>query len=385
MGESIKTVEEFIDWTIQRKGGLFVYRGIPKAAWGVESSAYRRIHQSRETLPPPPVLQSSIEHLLESAKRRGFQEYEGKRYSDLQLLGNLQHQGAATCLIDFTTNALIALWFACEDRPHQPAGKVVAMATEDTDRFSIVTSQDIEKPICTFLDKDKLWKWEPSHLNPRIAVQQSVFVFGTGTIDETLYESIQIDRGSKGQIREVLEERFGITEQYLFSDFPGFALSHGHDRPYLHYTADDYFFLGVTAQQKGVYEEAKEFYGRVLEIAPDYPEAGSNLETVKQLLAQIKAKREAEGKDLEQFMTMVKALNTRMQQIAASEGFKAFATGVEALNTRMQQIAASEEFKAFATGMQRIAASEGFKAYATGMQRIAASEELKALATERLD
>ena len=264
MGKSIKTVEAFLAWANQVKGGAFVYRGMANASWKkVESAAYRRIRRSHEN-PPPSVLQNYIKQLLESAHRRGFQERQGKSDKDLELLADLQHYGAATCLIDFTTNALIALWFACRDETPQKAGRVVAMATDDTDRFASVGSDSIEEKIDFFLDKDKLWKWEPSHLSTRIVTQQSVFVFGTGTIDATHYESIQIARGSKGKIREVLQEIFGITEQHLFSDFPGFALSHGHDRPYRDYTADDYFYLGVKSHQQGEYEKAREFYDQAL-------------------------------------------------------------------------------------------------------------------------
>ena len=164
MRESVKTVEEFLTWTKQVKGRFAVYRGMADAAWEVESSAYRRIRQSYETPPPPSVFHNYLKQLLESTRLRGFQERPGKSDTDLELLADLQHQGAATCLIDFTTNALIALWFACEDRPHHPAGKVVALATEAPDRFAIVTSQHLTQPIGTFLNQDKLWKWEPSHL-----------------------------------------------------------------------------------------------------------------------------------------------------------------------------------------------------------------------------
>ena len=150
------------------------------------------------------------------------------------------------------------------------------MATEYADRFAIVTSQHLKQPIDTFLDQGKLWKWEPSYLSTRIVAQQSVFVFGTGTIDETHYESIEIDESSKGTIREALQERFGITEQHLFSDFPGFALSHAHNKPYRDYTAEDYFSLGLTSQQQGDYEKAIGFYDQALEINPQYFAAYNN-------------------------------------------------------------------------------------------------------------
>ena len=283
MHESVKTVEEFLAWAKQVKGGSFVYRGMADAAWEVESSAYRRIRRSHEK-PPLSVLQTYIEQLLERARRRGFQERQGKSYRDLELLADLQHYGAATCLIDFTTNTLIALWFACQDEAPQTAGKVVAMATDDPGRFAIVGSDSMEKKIDTFLDKDNLWRWEPSHLSTRIVAQQSVFVFGTGTIDATHYESIQIDGDSKETIREVLQERFGITEQHLFSDFPGFALSHGHDRPYRDYTAGDYLSLGLKFHQQGDHEKAKEFYDQALTLDPQNARARGNRGLVKAAL-----------------------------------------------------------------------------------------------------
>ena len=317
MAEPIKTVEEFIAWTKQVKGRLFVYRGLADAAWEVESSGYRRIRQSHATPPPPSVFHNYIKQLLESAHLRGFHERQGKSYTDLELLADLQHYGAATCLIDFTTNALVALWVACEDQPQQPAGKVVAMATEYTDRFAIVTSQHLKQPIDTFLDQGKLWKWEPSHLSTRIVAQQSVFVFGTGTIEETDYESIEIDESSKGTIREALQERFGITEQHLFSDFPGFALSYAHNKPYRDYTAEDYFSLGLIAQQQGDYEKAKEFYDRTLELKPQHPEARQNLETIEKHLAQVKARQEARQEDIPQIAAQVRAGQEAAKQIAA--------------------------------------------------------------------
>ena len=280
MGEPVKTVEEFLAWTKQVKGGSFVYRGMADADWEVESSAYRRIRRSHGK-PPLSVLQTYIEQLLERARRRGFQERQGKSYKDLELLADLQHYGAATCLIDFTTNTLIALWFACQDEAPQTAGKVVAMATDDPGRFAIVGSDSMKKKIDTFLDKDNLWRWEPSHLSTRIVAQQSVFVFGTGTIDATHYESIQIDGDSKETIREVLQERFGITEQHLFSDFPGFALSHGHDKPYRDYTAGDYLSLGLKFHQQGDYEKAKEFYDQALTLDPQNARARGNRGLVK--------------------------------------------------------------------------------------------------------
>ena len=347
MGESIKTMEEFIAWTEEREDKLFVYRGMANATWGVKSSAYRRIRQSQEVPPPLSVLQSYIKQLLQDARALKLQEREGGRsLTDFQLLSELQHYGAATCLIDFTRNASVALWFACRDEPQKP-GRVVAMGS---DYLFGVSSLSPEDPV-GLLNQDKLWKWNAVYPSTRAITQRSVFVFGPSKIDEKYFESIEIDGGSKGKIREELAKKLAIIEPYLFGDLPGFATSHAHDRPYSDYTADDCFSLGSTAQQQEFYGEAKEFYGRALELDPQYPGARKNLETVKQLLAQVKAKQEAERE-------------------AEREDVKQLPALVEALATGVQQIASSEELKALATGVQRITSSEGFKVLATGVQRM---------------
>ena len=295
-------MEEFIDWTNQQEGESFVYRGMPKACWGVESSASRRIRHPQKTLPPLPVLQSYIERLLQNARERRFQEYDGKDLTNLQLLAELQHYGAATCLIDFTSNALIALWFACRDEGRQIPGRVVAMA-DTPGRFSPEDPTDLPKDSVNFLSEDKLWKWKPIHPSIRIATQQSVFVFGPGKIDKKDYESIEIDGGSKGKIREELARRFDIVEQHLFRDFTGFVTSHAHDSPYPYIPAD-YFSLGLAAEHQEFYEEAEDFYSRALELDPQYTDAGKNRETVEKHLAQVKARQE----DVKEVSTLAEAL-----------------------------------------------------------------------------
>ena len=135
-------------------------------------------YTSRIRTPRQTVLQNYIKQLLESVHRRGFQERQGqKRPGTWNCSRTYVHYGAATCLIDFTTNALIALWFACGDETSGTAGKVVAMATDDTARFAIVGSDSMEKKIDTFLDKGMLWKWEPSHLSTRIVTRTIGFRF----------------------------------------------------------------------------------------------------------------------------------------------------------------------------------------------------------------
>ncbi len=268
MSEPIKSIEEFIAQTKQLEGRLLLYRGLANADWEVESSAHRRIKESQGASPPPIVFQSYIYRLLDNAGLQGFREHQDRRLSDLELLAELQHYGAATCLIDFTTNALIALWFACEEKSDK-SGKVVAMATDDPENFSHIGYDDLNhKAIKEFLNMGKLWKWSPGGLNNRIVAQQSVFVFGEGNIGKSYYEEIEIDAGSKQSIKEVLEKLYGLKEQQLFNDFAGFALCNAHDKPYDEFTAEEFVSLGVTFHQQGDMDKAIDYYDKAIELNP---------------------------------------------------------------------------------------------------------------------
>ena len=268
MSELISSVQEFIDWTGRLQGQFLLYRGLPDASWDVESSAYRRIRGENDIQQvPPKSFQNYIEQLLDRAKLQGFRVRYGKELHDLELLAELQHHGAATCLIDFTTNALTALWFACEDKADKP-GKVVAMMTEDSEKFSEIDFKSLEKPIKDFLDQGKFWKWVPASLeNSRVVAQQSVFVFGEGKVEEKYYKKVDIDKDSKQEIKTELEKKFGIKEQHFFSDFTGFALSNAHNKPY-NYTVEDYFLLGLIFHQQAAYKKAIVNYSESISLDP---------------------------------------------------------------------------------------------------------------------
>jgi hypothetical protein len=194
--KKIRSVEEFIEWTEGLQGEMILYRGLARADWDVSSSAYRRVEKSEteSSFTSDSMIHGYTAELLNDASLRGFRERQSKNLSDLEMLAELQHYGAATCLIDFSENAMIALWFACCECPSDD-GKVVAMDTGDTTGFLTISYEDINKPIESFIDQGKLWKWKPDSINNRIVSQQSTFLFGTGRIEKwhADYKEIEID------------------------------------------------------------------------------------------------------------------------------------------------------------------------------------------------
>lgn len=117
--------------------GNYAYRGQKNADWDVESGALRRIEetnpQAKKTTPSKEkedFISYHEKELLEPALMEGHGVGEDRPLYDLELLAKLQHHGAATCLIDFTRNFLVAMWFACEFyKEEEKDGKIWGLYT----------------------------------------------------------------------------------------------------------------------------------------------------------------------------------------------------------------------------------------------------------------
>ena len=201
--------------------------------------------------------------LITKSKQRGYDKKDGKEFNILDILAELQHYGAATCLIDFTCSAQIALWFACqpqkskdehqnkkdkkktEDSIKQADGKVYAVkhvpprssglpkCIEITPEF-LEKDAEKKKDISYFLKEEKdapLYYYQPKYQNHRIIAQQSVFLFGQYKFKADNECVIAAD--CKGKILNELHKSSGLTEDKLFPDFEGFATwVHSKDSPY---------------------------------------------------------------------------------------------------------------------------------------------------------
>jgi len=259
--------------------GIYAYRGQGNAIWDVESAAYRRIKNTLET---PPDMEMFIHHhetrLLEPARMNGYGFKDGRILNDLELLADLQHHAAATCLIDFTCNFLVALWFSCTDSVNSD-GKLFIMNINDPNVFLSPEQGDLECPIrkiLTFKTRNensedsftpelksvKYWHWSPHGINQRILKQDGLFIFGKMSIanDENL-QYITIDQADKSELANELRV-WGISREALFKDLPGFASSHAVSVPIQIWSmsADELIRAGNAATQKGEMEKAIQLY-----------------------------------------------------------------------------------------------------------------------------
>jgi len=210
----------------ENKVGL-LYRGQAEASRLVDCSAVRRLKKNSTNQINDQLIDhlliGYLEFLINKARMRGFLPDGFDQDSlDLELMAQLQHQGAATGLIDFTRQPLVALWFASNGHREED-GAVYVLPRSETEEIS--KRKSLEPEIKSFYGQNKLWSWEVSALGNRIVAQSSVLIFGVPAIMPSKMTKLIIPAKSKGTIIQHLEILYGIKEETLFSDFPGYAVA----------------------------------------------------------------------------------------------------------------------------------------------------------------
>lgn len=267
------------------------------------------------------ALQNCVQHyhkdLLDKAREKGFGFRDGRPLSDLELLAELQHFGAATCLLDFTTDPLVALYFALGEGEGTETGGRIFICPASSMPVIPVTGeqQEIE-------DRQKIEKiigegpmiWRPimhGAAERRIIRQSGVFVINAREImtESGITEKVAqigdlekithpIPSADKKNLRKELEESFGISVQSLFIDLAGFAQNNHYQEdivdPFIEfYRAETSFIIGD-------YDNAIKRLNKAIELRPEFPAAIENLGMVMRELGRRKQKngRANEANDL---------------------------------------------------------------------------------------
>ena len=144
----ITTLNQFIEWIDQLKEqtehsnlGRCLFRGLSNKEHSIEASAWHRLTHEAD--------KNNLERFLEinrglinDARLYEHDRKNGRELKDLEILAELQHFRAATCLIDFTYSAQVALWFACQSSHKKPPdseeladGKVCVIFDETSTRL----------------------------------------------------------------------------------------------------------------------------------------------------------------------------------------------------------------------------------------------------------
>ena len=237
--KDITTVAQFHAWLEELDAGKrpFLYRGQSDSHQPVNCSAVRRLTgfatEPIENQLTDHLLVGYLEYLIGKARRRGFMPSNlgesAADLEDLELLALLQHQGAATGLMDFTRRPLAALWFACNESNDRD-GAVFLLPHAEVEE--IKKRDALKEKIQFFYGKNKLWSWEPPVLGSRIVAQSSVFVFGISAIPLARMERLTIPAVKKRNILGELETVYGINEEELFPDFSGYAVANSSKKTF---------------------------------------------------------------------------------------------------------------------------------------------------------
>ena len=245
-----------------------VYRGQADAAWEPHSGAVRRLTKTPddEVLNDENELRKQVDQYHKEHLTLPMGVIDGEEMSFIQRLSVLQHHGAATGLLDFTYNPLVALWFACAE-PSDQNGKVFILDIGDP--LIAENGRSLKDP---FEVRPKIVYYEPDReLGARIAAQQSVFVVCNPRIPEKRFKVIELSKKTKKLVREYLP-LVGISENQLFADVPGLAAANSAQAPLPKKTAptsDELRSRGNRLHQQQRYAEALPYYEAYAEMRPN--------------------------------------------------------------------------------------------------------------------
>ena len=212
--------------------GEYLYRGESKHYEKVSSSLYRKFDRKCGGIKAENFdIEVVQDKYLEEAK-----SYTTKT-DDFEILTELQHYGGETNLIDFTTDYLIALFFACY-RNLDKDGRILLLPN---------TNPHIVEP--------------QSPLN-RVIAQKSRFIRPPKGFIEPCH-IIDIPSDLKKPILNYLQKHHGISTNTIYNDLHGFIRYHK-----AHPDAYTEFFYGLTYQKDENYSKAIKHYSNAIELNP---------------------------------------------------------------------------------------------------------------------
>ena len=179
-----------------------------------------------------------------------------KAYTDFtdetDVLTELQHYGGKTNLIDFTTDYLIALFFACDGSPNKEGRVILLNKKSNQGRISS----------------------PKKNLNNRVISQKSIFFQSPkGYLDEedSTVEIISIPQEMKQPVLDYLRKYHDIAMHTIYNDIFGYIQN--QEKHQFAYTE---FYIGLTFQDQGKHEEAIKHYDEAIRSKPQDADAYNN-------------------------------------------------------------------------------------------------------------
>ena len=226
------------------EGADYIYRGEPERYNKVASTLYRHYE---DTIKGIDIRIDTIQReMLRDAKRYA------KQGTNFEILTQLQHFGGKTNLIDFTTDYLVALFFAC-DGSHDDDGRIVLLKETET--------------------RTKKYRVKvPRNPQNRIIAQKSVFVRPPkGFIEFDPDDVIDIPGHLKKPMIDYLQKHHDISNSTIYNDLHGFIR-----RQDIHARSDTAFFQALTCSNNEDYPKAIWHFTEALRYSPQWSYAYIN-------------------------------------------------------------------------------------------------------------
>ena len=216
-----------------------VWRGQADISWRIDSSGYRRIINEvkphRVTDNFEKKLRFYESQLLKHATHQGYRFHNGRMLSDFELLAKLQHHGAATRLVDFTRNALVALWFVCSNLEDE-MGLLIGIHTNSLGGTESSPMTETYLEVVKSIEKyNHSQVYESPSISPRIAAQHAQFLYST--VSNEPYSSLKLGDNKdyitfiaispqlKKESLHILEMVYDYRTITLFPDLDGFGMA----------------------------------------------------------------------------------------------------------------------------------------------------------------
>ena len=220
--------------------GSYIFRGESKHYDKVSSSLYRLYEEIEVAEFDVETVQLEI---IEEAKK-----YTNET-DNFEILTELQHFGGRTNLIDFTTDFLTALYFACDGSPDKDGRVILLKETREKGDYSVQ---------------------RPANPANRVIAQKSVFVQPSRGFVEP-WVTIIIQNSIKQPMLDHLRRSHGISTETIYNDLLGFIrVQDQHESAYAQ------FYSGLTQHNRYNYERAIEHYNKSIALNPNVPSVYNN-------------------------------------------------------------------------------------------------------------